>query len=177
MNSNPLTPVWNAYNTSQDAFRIAKKAINHPDKVLLLKKTQLRLQSISDAETHITQSVEIIEDLFVLSLWSSYERFVRIYLQQKGAKLKTIQPIILAHPIYAYFCDEVEFWKPNQILDLLKNTLFTTQPHLIGQAKQILAYRDWVAHGKNQDKQPSSNITAPFAYKVLNEIVETLLLN
>ena len=177
MNSNPLTPVWDAYNTSQDAFRITKKAINHPDKVILLKKTQLRLQSISDAKTRIIQSNEITEDLLVLSLWSTYERFVRIYLQQKGAKLQTIQPTVLAHPIYAYFCDEVEFWKPNQILDLLKKTLFTTQPYLIGQAKQILTYRDWVAHGKNQDKQPPSNITAPFAYKILNDIVETLLLN
>lgn len=145
--------------------------------MILLKKTQLRLQSITDAEKSIIQSAEITEDLFVLSLWSTYERFVRIYLQQKGAALQAIQPNVLAHPIYAYFCDEVEFWKPNQMLDLLKKTLFTTNSHMIGQAKQILTYRDWIAHGKNPDKQPSSNITAPFAYKILNEIVETLLLN
>jgi hypothetical protein len=119
MSSNPLTPVWDAYNASKEAFRIAKEAINHPDKVILLKKTHLRLQSITDAEKSIIQSAEITEDLFVLSLWSTYERFVRIYLQQKGAALQAIQPNVLAHPIYAYFCDEVEFWKPNQILDLL----------------------------------------------------------
>jgi len=177
MSSNPLTPIWDAYNASKDAFRIAKKAINHPEKLILLKKTRFRLQSITDAETSITQSAEITEDLFVLSLWSTYERFVRIYLQQKGTTLQTIQPAILAPSMYTYFCDEVEFWKPNQILDLLKKTLFTTHSHMIGQAKQILAYRDWIAHGKNPDKQPSSNITAPFAYKILNEIVETLLLN
>jgi len=177
MNSNPLIPVWDAYNASKDAFRITKKAVKHSDKVILLKKTKFRLQSITDVETSITQSAKITEDLFVLSLWSTHERFVRIYLQQKGATLQAIQPTVLAPPMYTYFCDEVEFWKPNQILDLLKKTLFMTDSHLIGQAKQILAYRDWIAHGKNPDKRLSSNITAPFAYKVLNEIVETLLLN
>jgi len=63
------------------------------------------------------------------------------------------------------------------MLDLLKKTLFTSHSHLIGQAKQILVYRDWVAHGKNPNKHPSSNVRAKFAYNTLNNIVETLLLN
>jgi len=70
-----------------------------------------------------------------------------------------------------------ELEKSYQILDLLKKSIFTTNSHIIGQAKQILTYRDWVAHGKNPNKLPSSNITARFAYKILNKIVETLLLN
>ncbi|KHD06729.1 hypothetical protein PN36_11035 [Candidatus Thiomargarita nelsonii] len=48
-----------------------------------------------------------LEDLFVLSLWSTYERFVRIYLQQKGATLQTTKPTNLAAPMYEYFCDEL----------------------------------------------------------------------
>jgi hypothetical protein len=49
--------------------------------------------------------------------------------------------------------------------------------NLIGQAKQILEYRDWIAHGRNPDKYPSANITPKFAYNTLSEIVKQLLLN
>jgi hypothetical protein len=177
MNSNPLKPVWATYQASRDALKVTKQTLAHDDKETLLFRTTFESQNPTEAKQVIEDSLKEVEDLFVLSLWSTYERFVRTYLQQKGAILQTTQPTALASPIYDYFCDEVEFWKSNQILDLLKKSLFTTNLHLIGQAKQILAYRDWVAHGKNPNKYPSSNITARFAYKILNEIVETLLLN
>jgi len=174
MNFNPLKPVWITYEASKDALKITKRTITHDDKETLLFRTTFESQELAEANQTIENSLKEVEDLFVLSLWSTFERFIRRYL---GATLQTTQPITLAHPIYEYFCDEVEFWKPNQILDLLKRSLFSTNPHIIGQAKQIIEYRDWVAHGKNPNKQPSSNITPHFAYKILNEIVEMLLLN
>ena len=177
MNSNPLKRVWLVYQASRDALKVTKQTITHDDKEILLFRTTFESQNPIEAKQIIEDSLKEVEDLFVLSLWSTYERFVRNYLQRKGTTLQMTQPQALAYPIYDYFCDEVEFWKSNQILDLLKKSLFTTNSHLIGKAKQILTYRDWVAHGKNPNKYPSSNITARFAYKVLNEIVETLLLN
>jgi hypothetical protein len=71
---------------------------------------------------------------------------------------------------------EVEFWKATEILDFLKEGLFNGKPGLIGHAKQILAYRDWVGHGKNPKKPPSTDMKPVAAYNTLNEIVETLLL-
>jgi len=177
MNSNPLQRVWVVYQASRDALKVTKLTFTHDDKETLLFHTTFESQNPTEAKQAIEKSLKEVEDLFVLSLWSTFERFLRNYLQQKGATLQMTKPAALAHPMYAYFCDEVEFWKPNQMLDLLKKSLFTTHPHLIGQAKQILGYRDWIAHGKNPNNDPSSNITARFAYKILNEIVETLLLN
>jgi hydrogenase maturation factor len=174
---NPLKRVWIVYQASRDALKVTKQAISHDDKKTLLFRTTFESQNSTEAKQIIEESLKELEDLLVLSLWSTYERFVRIYLQQKGATLQTTKPAILASPIYEYFCDEVEFWKSYQILDLLKKSVFTTNSHIIGQAKQILTYRDWVAHGKNPNKLPSSNITARFAYKVLNQIVEILLFN
>jgi hypothetical protein len=177
MNSNPLKHAWLVYQASRDALKVTKQTISHDDKETLLSRTTFESQSPTEAKQVIEDSLKELEDLFVLSLWSKFERFIRDYLQQKGATLQTTQPTALAHPMYEYFCDEVEFWKPHQMLDLLKKSLFTTNSHIIGKAKQILTYRDWVAHGKNPNKYPSSNITTRFAYKILNEIVETLLLN
>ena len=96
-----------------------------------------RAKNPTDAKRTIENSLKEVEDLFVLSVWSKFERFVRDYLQQKGATLKTTNPAALANPLYEYFYNEVEYWKPNQILNLLKISSLTTNPHLIGQAKQV----------------------------------------
>jgi len=174
---NPLLIAWENYEASRDALIITKRAVTHNNNETLLFNTIFKTKNPTDAKRTVENSLKEVEDLFFLSLWSKFERFLRTYLQQKGATLQMTQPAALAHPMYEYFCDEVEFWKPNQMLDLLKKTLFTSHSHLIGQAKQILAYRDWVAHGKNPNKHPSSSIRAKFAYDTLNDIVETLLLN
>ncbi len=175
--SNPLPIVWENYEASRDALIIAKRVLTHDDNEMLLFHTTLSSKESNYAKRVIENSLKEVEDLFVLSLWSKFERFLRDYLQEKGATLQTTRPTTLAQPMYEYFCDEVEFWKPNQMLDLLKKTLFISYSNLIGQAKQTLAYRDWVAHGKNPNKQPSSRIKAKFAYDTLTDIVETLLLN
>jgi len=175
--SNPLPIVWENHEASRAALVIAKRAITHNDKETLLSHTTFMAKNPTDAKRTIENSLKEVEDLFVLSVWSKFERFVRDYLQQKGATLKTTKPAALANPLYEYFYNEVEYWKPNQILNLLKISSLTTNPHLIGQAKQVLGYRDWVAHGKNPNKHPSSSIRAKFAYDTLNYIVETLLLN
>jgi len=81
----------------------------------------------------------------------------------------------LASSIYPYFEKEVEFWKAEDILDLLKSTL-APRASLIGQAKQILQYRNWIAHGKNTNKIPPQ-VTSVYAFDILNEIVDLILLN
>jgi predicted transcriptional regulator len=45
---------------------------------------------------------------------------------------------------------------------------------LIGSAKQILEYRNWVAH-RNPKKRSPVRIVPNMAYDTLNEIIETLL--
>jgi len=83
-------------------------------------------------------------------------------------------PPILGTVIYQHFKKEVEFWKPYEIFDFLKDSLFRNQPDLIGHAKQILTYRDWVAHGKNSNNPPATDMKPLAAYQTLNEIVKIL---
>ncbi len=72
---------------------------------------------------------------------------------------------------YQHFYGEVEYWKPYDMLEILKATLSET---VLGHAKQIVKYRDWVAHGKNPRKLPSALIKPIDAYDTLNEIINTL---
>ncbi len=175
MNINPLNLIWEAYETSQGCFKIAEKSFKHADKEKLVVKTCLGLKTENQAQNLIQQSRATAKDLFVLALWATFERFLRSYLQIKAEKLRTIQPPTLASSFYQQLYRELEFWKPDDMLDLLKSIL--PNSNLIGQAKQILEYRDWIAHGKNPDKCPSATITPTFAYETLSEIVQLIQLN
>ncbi len=187
---NPLPPLWVSFQMSENAFKVAKRAIRQPnaqntDCQLELLKYQRHLLNHTkfpipgNAEQLIQQSEKDSKDLFILGLWATFERFVRDYLQQKGTALQqSMQPPTLADSFYQHLYKEVEYWKPADILDFLKDSLFTTVggKNLIGVAKQILEYRDWVAHGKNPHKLPSAIYLKPkIVYETLDEIINTLL--
>jgi len=76
---------------------------------------------------------------------------------------------------YRHVYQEIDYWKPEDILDLLKHSLFKGDEQQIGRAKEVLKYRDWVAHGKNPNKMPSSTITPKLAYDRLYDLTETLI--
>ncbi len=178
MNSNPLPQMRLAYDTVQESYKIAERAIKTKDpktRLRLLQRTRLEKESLANAEQIIKASHKESDDLFILALWATFERFIRDDLQIRGKILCHSNPSILGNSIYKHFQKEVEFWKPAEILDCLKESLFKNHANLIGHAKQILAYRDWVAHGKNQKKPPSTDIKPLAAYHTLNEIIETLL--
>ncbi len=111
----------------------------------------------------------------VLGLWATFERFLRDYLLEKGIVLKQIQPTPFADSLYKQFAKNVERWEPRDILDLLKDSLFTTPilADLIGEAKHILDYRNKVAHANPKKRDSRREVSS--AYKKLNEIIKILL--
>ncbi len=180
MNSNPLQHILLVYKTARDSFKIAERAIKTKEpkaKQRLLQRTCVETPTLTDAMRMIKEGNKESDTLFVLNMWATFERFLRNDLQERGKLLRNNKPPALGYSIYQHFEKEVEFWKPGEILDFLKESLFKNRIHLIGHAKQILAYRDWVAHGKNPKNPPSSDIKPLAAYNTLNEIVETLLAN
>ena len=99
-------------------------------------------------------------------------------MQEKGEALKHhVKPAALGEQLYEHYYREVEYWSPEDMLGLLKRSLFTTpeQGNRLGIAKQIYEYRNWVAHGKNPQKPPHAQITPKPAYDTLTEVVESLL--
>jgi len=148
MNYNPLVPVWKAYQVSVECFDIAHQTIKQNKTELF---TDSDWPSQPNAKQYIVEARQESNDLFVVGLWATFERFVISYLQEKGAVLQNISPIALANPVYEQFKREVEFWKSDDILNLLKE-IPSINSHLIGQAKTILRYRNWIAHGRDSDK-------------------------
>ncbi len=175
MNSNPLIPVLEAYEVSTDCFKVAKRAVKQQHINLFADSNWLTRKN---AHEDITKTAKEVSDLFVFSLWAAFERFVISYLQTKAVGLqKTVVPLTLANPLSEYVQKEMEFWHPKDILDLLKN-IQSIDKNTIGKAKQILEYRNWIAHGKDVKKTSSVKAMTPiYTYQTLNEMVNILLLN
>jgi hypothetical protein len=177
---NPLTPLWQVYEMAKNSFKIANRALNTTEpkaRLRLLQRTNVETLTITEAGYIIEESKKEIDALLVLALWAAFERFLRDYLQHKGKALQQhIIPADLADEMYLHFHREVEFWRPEDILEFLKLSLLKPQPHLAGEAKNIYNYRNWVAHGKSPQRKVSS-VTPAAAYATLEKIVDILLAN
>jgi hypothetical protein len=176
MNSNPILPIWSAYLTSEGCFKLAKVALKHQDSAMFIEVAKFDLKDKTALKQQIELSRNESKDLFVVDLWATFERFVRDYLQDKVSKLQQIHPATLGNSMYLYIEAEIEFWKPEELLEKILKSTLSPSSYLVGQAKQILQYRNWIAHGKNPNKT-TAKITPEFAYKVLDEIVTILLAN
>ncbi|RKZ51815.1 MAG: hypothetical protein DRR16_07300 [Candidatus Parabeggiatoa sp. nov. 3] len=73
---------------------------------------------------------------------------------------------------------EVEYWKPDEILDFIKPNLLRHNPQLAGEAKALYHYRSWIVHGKKENnRQKVSPFSPEKAYATLNDIIDVLLTN
>jgi hypothetical protein len=179
--SNPLPPIRQAYEAAQGCFRVARRAIKtqHPQtKQRLLQRTDFETQTLADAELMIIQNIQEAKGLYILTLWAAFERFLRDYLQYKykEAVLQQMTPPDFANAMYHHVYQEIEFWRPEDILDSLRDSLLKTESELVGKAKAIYKYRNWIAHGKSTKKNVSA-VLPKSAYTTLESIVNILLAN
>lgn len=193
--ANPLPTTWQAVSGAKDAFEITRRVLerspSHPQaecqQALISFQQGLRKSthyetngalSLVKVKNRPSQELHEVEGLLVLGLWATFERFLRDYLQDKGKVLKQhLQPSLLADNLYEQFAKNVERWEPRDMLNVLKNSFFTTPTLqlLIDDAQNILTYRNWVAHANPNKK--SSRCGLEETYNTLNEIINRLLQN
>ncbi len=174
--TNNLPRIANAFIIAQEALRAAKLIIRANREVYRKPISKMpELAAKLDAATEFESTGKEVEDLFVVALWAVFERFLRDYMEYKGNALKSVTPTDFGEELHMHFVKEVEYWKPQEMLDVLKR-LPGADACQLGEAKQIYEYRNWVAHGRNPCKPPSAIVMPNFAYNTLNAIV-TLLLN
>ena len=108
---------------------------------------------------------ETVEDLFILEIFSCFERFLRNKLYE-CLKLKDCvfdSEKILNH---------IEYMKIDDLLDSLK---VIVDSHTVGWLKQIKQYRDWIAHGRNPQKPPPvKTVNFDKLFEIIERIMEIL---
>lgn len=165
--ANPLQAIWQQHGIMQDCVEIAERAIRRTD-VPLLIDTGFVGEPFSDTRKRIIESRTNADDLVIVALWAAFERYLLVFLQEKGRNLLDARPTSLADRLYAKYEREVEYWKIEDILDIFKGDIDAV---LLGDAKNIKKHRDWVAH-RNPNRPSPGKVGPDFAYRVLSEILE-----
>lgn len=167
--ANVLDPVWESYLIAVDCLKVAYRSIEK-NELHLMNRTRFVGSAVDEARTMIKSSRETIDDSVIVSLWAIFERNIMEYLQLEARKILGKTPTAFNAEVHQKIENEMEYWKSEEILDLFKPIV---DPALIGNAKQIKKYRDWIAH-KNPKKGPPSNVPPQTAYRILSDIIATI---
>lgn len=167
--NNPLDPVLRSYQISCDCTKISLRALTRGE-TRLLKGTAFAETREQEARSDLLQAQKEAADFAILSMWVIFERELHHHLQLAYAVLA--QPAQgLRYQIHQHLVMTSERWQNQEILDLFKAAGVSAE--LIGQAKNIKRFRDWVAH-KNPKKPPVSQTTPETTYQVLSALLQEI---
>jgi hypothetical protein len=167
--NNILDTVWDSYLTTIDCLKVASRSIEKGE-FHLMSKTKFVSNSVDAAKRMIKDSQTNIDDFVIVSLWAVFERKLLEYVQSEGRMLLQKIPNDFNTQVHKKVENEMEYWKADEILDLFKTVV---SAELIGNAKQVKRYRDWIAH-KNPKKGPPANVPPQTAYRILSDIITTV---
>ncbi len=174
-----LMDAWKWYEAARiNLVRMRRLGTHHWDDESL-KNASIwmddRFKEVGAIENETNLAIKPLEDLGVLVLFSVCEAAVRDHLEG------IIRPMTghLGHPILEHAAERVlEGIKQgsfaNQVLTPLQEQGRIT-PELSDKVKQVRDYRNWIAHGKREPRDPSIiNLDAKEAFERLKEFLETL---
>jgi hypothetical protein len=111
-----------------------------------------------------------LDDLVVLSLVSTFERTLRDDISSL-ARVANNGTNEVDERVRLLILDDIRYWKlTDEILPLYSDRV---EKSIIGQVKQAIEYRNWVAHGRSPNTPPASNVTPFFAFKLLTDFLQT----
>lgn len=164
-----LEEIWNTYQVTKDCLKVTERSINKKSNHLkILRSTDFITDTPQESNQKIKLGRDNADDYVILALWTVFERklFEEVQLESR----KNLEDNEFSKKVQAECEKKVEYWKFDEILDIYKSFMDT---QLIGTAKNIKKYRDWIVH-KNPNKQAADNITPSLAYNTLYEILEIL---
>jgi len=175
---NTLADAWEEYLSTRRNLgrmqRISKKYWQEIpwESAAIGRDDEFRTLEASDIEAESTASLEPIDDLAVVVLFSVFEAVVRSHIVGR------IQPeaTSLSDPILKHAADEAirgveegSFFL--RVLEPLKEQ-GRVSPDLVTQVNQVRDYRNWVAHGRRE--RPRNKIDPKAAYARLKEFLDVL---
>ena len=153
------------HELANDCFQIAARATK--SKVTqLLKDTPFETKTRS-AQRNIQKTRADSADLAVAAMWAYFERELIQYVQRKGEKLARSKPQPFTTNFSQKLTSEIEYWRIAELLDLFSGHI---DARLLGHAKQIKQFRDWVVH-RNPNKPTPSKTDPATAYRAFKDII------
>jgi hypothetical protein len=175
-----LAEAWSWYRATKENLQRMRRLGGKHWRSLFLEATSIwkderfkRLEAQEIVE-ETTASLEPIDDLAIIVLFSVFESNVREYLVE-GIKPEAdalTDPILKEAAKDAIKgVEEGSFYR--RVLDPLSKQ-DRVLPDLVDQVNQVRNYRNWVAHGRRERDDGMSNVTPRMAYERLTQFLAAL---
>lgn len=166
---NSLDAVWESYESVVASLKVTRRVLDKaPVHNALLVGTRFMASSPSGGDSVPDTVFENVNDLFILAIWSVFEREIRTFVESEGTQPLIESGFPLHESLAIQVKREIEFWRNDDVLDVINAQV--NDVNLIGVAKQIRQYRDWVAH-RNPRRGKPLNVTPRIAYETLSTIL------
>lgn len=162
MTRNTLNQVFSTYEVLKDSIKVTRRSINkyvgilHTNTIFVGEKNEKMIEKISFVEAEL-------DDIMILSLFASFERELRVSIQNIiDSNIRRTNPVIAKFIVLT--SESIERWIMKDIIDAFDGIVDESTR---GRVKQIYDYRNWVAHGKNPDKLPPIRTDPKTVFMVL----------
>jgi len=175
---NPLDEIWEWYEVTRDSLRLALRLIKTsisstiPSNVILkIAPESFQSAPLDEVRRKLQQAEhKLLDDLAIVALWASFEQQLLDHLEQVVKRtLKQKGRNRLQQRVLQECLAELRYWRFEEVLDLYKEII---DSQLVGDVKQVLQYRNWVAHGRTSRMPP--NIIPRIAYERLKDFLGQL---
>ncbi len=172
---NPLDPIWQSHNTTQDSFRVVRRSLglNTATRAVALHGGQFLPATDQQILDLLDAAQDQIDDQTVMFLYATFEAALRDHIVAQaslfaGATLPSAQLGLNMQTWFTELCSETRM---DRVVGLFFPSASQT---LIAQAGSIRKYRHWLAHGKRGAVPPS--VTPLFAYTSLTNFLQSCAL-
>ncbi len=159
--------IWHNYQFGKDSNKITKKVIDK-EKTEYYNDTELKGTAKELIKQDIDNNLEFLRDFTLVSFWAVFELELVDFIRQKYQVLKSEPPLDLYQRLHRKIDNEVEYWRGDDRIDILKGIL---DSNTVGLIKQFKEYRDWVVHRSNP---PSAKVIPETAYPILSYILSII---
>jgi hypothetical protein len=166
---NPLDPIMDWYQTAYDSLRVTRRVLQSGAKGLVTDRHVFFDLSLDESGHKVDESISELENVVVLALVAAFERTLRQYVLDV-LRATLIDGDAVRGRIREEVANDVEFWHfSDRLVDV-----FETVPALDrGNVKQLIEFRNWVAHGHFLAKPAPVRAEPGPTYRRLTDFLRT----
>ncbi len=163
----PLDPILAWYTTAKDSLRVTRRVITTGIAGAVTNRHAFHGKAATENESALDRAQEELDRLVVLGLVAIFERSLRDHLSALPI-LSTATGIPFHNRVRDEISKDMEFWNiSSRVVELFE----MVDPALRGQVKQLIDYRNWVAHGQTQSQPPPIVISPTVAHQRLTDFL------
>jgi hypothetical protein len=161
---NPLSPIMAWYKVIRDAMRVSARVLRQEIPGVITDKHVFHYEPALESLQRLSDANGELDDLVVLSLVATFERTLRDFVMTRPAKI-LVGGDAIDEAIHSEILKDVEYWRiADRLAGVFKGRV---EAGRLGQVKQIVGYRNWIAHGRATATPPDGNVAPQFAYEQL----------